>query len=181
MTDREPAPRSLRDVAQRALDKHEGVSGRELDRIAKRRGLKIVYTTINHIAAGTYKSKPSRGTLEALADLSGYPRAVVYAAAEQPMPLASLADQLPPDADLLTGAQRDAVLAIIRQFATTNRLIHDARDRMVRGAPGVSPELLLAAAEIERQGGLRSVPVDVAAADTDAEQQEPGAAEDDDA
>lgn len=114
-------PTSLQDVARRALDKHEGVSGRQLDAIARDKGLKIVYTTINHMAAGTYKSRPGRPTLEALAELSGLPLEQVYAAARLPMPMKPFRDDIPDDADLLDGPQRRAVIDTIRLFAQQNK------------------------------------------------------------
>jgi hypothetical protein len=137
-------PMTLRDVARAALDAHHGVSGRELDRLARKRGLSISYTTVNHLAAGTYKSRPSRNTLEALAELSGVPLAKVYEAAKVPMPMARLADQLPPDADLLSPAQREAVIAVVRQFAAANRALHEREDVMGNAehpAPTSSPDI----------------------------------------
>ena len=139
-------PMTLRDVARAALDAHQGVSGRELDRLARKRGLSISYTTVNHLAAGTYKSRPSRNTLEALAELSGIPLAKVYEAANAPMPMARLADQLPPDADLLSPAQREAVIAVVRQFAAANRALHEREDVMGNAehpAPTSSPAEIL--------------------------------------
>lgn len=117
-------PQTLKDVAQAALDNNRGMSGRQLDAEAKRRKLKIVYTTINHMAAGTYKSKPGRETLVALAELSGYTLEQVYRAARLPMPLKPFRDDLPEDADHLTGTQRRVVLDAIRQFAQQNLHAH---------------------------------------------------------
>jgi hypothetical protein len=108
-------------VAQAALDSNPGTTGRELDRQAKKRGLSIVYTTINAMAAGTYNSRPSRKTLEALSELSGFSLEEVYAAAKMPLPLKPLRDDLPPDADLLDGTQRRIVIDAIRSFAQQNR------------------------------------------------------------
>lgn len=109
---------TLRDVARAALDRNPGTSGRELDRLAKAKGLKIVYTTINALAAGTYKSRPSAATLDALAALAGMPREVVYEAARLPAPGPAFADELPPDVDQLRPHQRRAVIEVIRSFLT---------------------------------------------------------------
>lgn len=114
-------PQSLREVAQAALDNNRGVSGRQLGELAKKKGLKIVYTTINHIAAGTYTSRPSKDTLHALAVLSGFSLDEVYAAAKMPAPMAPLRDDLPPDADLLQGPQRRLVIETIRLLAQQDR------------------------------------------------------------
>jgi transcriptional regulator with XRE-family HTH domain len=121
------APMTLRDVAQAALAAHPGVSGRQLERLAKKRGLTISYTTINHLAAGTYKSRPSRKTLEALADLSGLDVEGVYRAAGEPLPRLPLRDDLPPDADLLDGTQRRLVVEMVRTFAQQNRQLATLR------------------------------------------------------
>jgi hypothetical protein len=107
---------TLQDVAKAALGAHAGVSGRELERVARRQGLTISYTTINGMAAGTYKSRPTRRTLDALADLSGYSREAVYAAAELPLPGPPFADELPPDVDRMHPHQRRAVIEVIRAF-----------------------------------------------------------------
>ncbi|MDF9717641.1 hypothetical protein [Nocardioides sp. ChNu-99] len=131
-------PRTLRDVALAALDRHKGVSGRQLAVIAKGKGLTIVATTINHIAAGTYRSKPSPKTLDALAELSGYTREQVYRVADKPMAMAPLRDVLPPDADLLDGPQREAVIAVIRQFAAAQKALYD-REEVGHDAGSAAP------------------------------------------
>lgn len=140
-------PQTLRDVAKAALAK-SGVGGRALDRLAKQKGLTIAYTTINHMAAGTYKSRPGRPTLEALAALSGYTLEQVYRAARAPMPLKPLRDDLPDDADLLDGPQRRVVIDAIRLFAQQNRELATLRavtgedgDRHVSAAANQVPEV----------------------------------------
>lgn len=76
----EGAP-TLRDVALDVL-KSQGVSGRDLDRKTRAKGLRVAYTTINAMAAGTYTSTPKVATVEALARLSdSYTREQVFAAA----------------------------------------------------------------------------------------------------
>ena len=107
---------TLQDVAKAALGAHPGVSGRELERVARKQGLTISYTTINGMAAGTYKSRPTRKTLDALAELAGYSREAVYAAAELPLPGPPFADELPPDVDRMQPHQRRAVIEVIRAF-----------------------------------------------------------------
>lgn len=119
--------RSLRDIAQAASDRHGGAKGRELDRVAKKAGLRLSYTTFDRILSGTYTSVPSAATIEALAVLAGADPREVYAAAGRPYPLGRFADQLPDDADLLDGAQREAVIAVVRQFAAANRALHEAK------------------------------------------------------
>jgi hypothetical protein len=118
-------PLTLKDVAQAASLKNGGARGRELGRIAKERGLKLTYTTVDHMLEGRYKSKPGRQTLDALAVLSGMPREEVFGAAGVPLPLKPLAQDLPPDADLLTGPQRRVVIDTVRLFAQQNRALHE--------------------------------------------------------
>jgi len=113
---------TLREIAQSVLDKHQ-VSGRELTRRAAKAGLTLSYTTINGLAAGTYKSRPTAKTLAALAHLSDYTIEQVYAAAGLPVPLRPFAEDLPSDADTLSAEQRQAVLAVVRQFASANRAL----------------------------------------------------------
>lgn len=115
---------SLREIAELASQRHGGARGRALDRIAKQQGLDLSYTTVDRILVGKYRSIPKPATLDALAVLAGVPKERVYKAAGVPMPMAPFAEQLPPDADLLTPLQRDAVLAVVRQFAQANRALH---------------------------------------------------------
>ena len=118
---------TLRDVAIRASERVGGLQGRALDREAKRRGLTLSYTTVDRIIAGTYKSRPKGETIVALAQLSGYTEEQVRAAAGLPPQLRSLAEDLPPDADLLSPEQRRVVLDVIRQFARANSELNEAR------------------------------------------------------
>lgn len=118
-------PPTLREIARAILDKHR-VSGRALNRLAESRGLTLSYTTINHMATGTYTSRPSDKTLRAMVELSDYTLEQVYAAARRPVPRAGLRERLPEDADALTGDQEEAVLAVVRQFVQANRRLFDA-------------------------------------------------------
>jgi hypothetical protein len=117
-------PKTLKDIAQAASDNNGGAGGRQLGRIAEKAGLTLSYTTVDKILAGTYTSRPGRRTLEALAQLSGEPLAVVYEAAQMELPQARLADQLPPDADTLTPEQRKVIIDLTRLFVRENRHIH---------------------------------------------------------
>lgn len=117
-------PKTLKEIAQAASDNNGGARGRQLGRIAERKGLTLSYTTVDKILAGTYTSRPSRKTLEALAKLSGVPLAMVYEAAQEVPPQARLADQLPPDVDTLTPEQRKVIIDIVRVFLKENKTIH---------------------------------------------------------
>lgn len=118
---------TLRDVALKASERVGGLQGRALGRAADAKGLRLSYTTVDKIIAGTYTSRPTRPTLEALAALSGYSLEKVYEAAGEPMPLVPFAEQLPPDADLLSADQRRVVIDVMRQFAKQNRELAEAR------------------------------------------------------
>jgi hypothetical protein len=120
-------PLTLKDVAKAASDKNDGARGRKLGRVAEGLGLKISYTTVDDILEGRYKSRPGRGILDALAELSGMNKEDVYAAAGVPLPLRPLADDLPPDADLLSGPQRRVVIDTVRLFAQHQRELAELR------------------------------------------------------
>lgn len=119
---------TLRRIAELASERHDGAKGRALGRIAEQRGLDLSYTTVDKILTGKYRSTPKPATLDALALLAGVEREDVYRAAGVPMPMAPFAEQLPPDADLLTPLQRDAVLAVVRQFTQVNKALYSAQE-----------------------------------------------------
>ncbi|WP_152203596.1 hypothetical protein [Georgenia thermotolerans] len=120
---------SLRDIADLAVARNGGRGGRALGRAAEARGLTLSYTTVDKIRAGTYLSKPSRKTLDALAELSGESRQVVYEAAGVPFAGTSFADNLPEDADLLDPEQRRIVYDVVRMLARLNRELFELRQR----------------------------------------------------
>lgn len=127
------SPHTLREVAQLASDRNGGARGRELGRLAEKRGLTLSYTTVDRILTGKYLSRPGVKTLEALSALSGVALEDVYRAAGLPVPLAPLADQLPDGADSLSPEQRLVVLGTIRQFAELNRALQAARHKAGEG------------------------------------------------
>lgn len=151
-------PMTLKDVAQAASDNNGGAGGRQLGRIAEKAGLTIAYTTIDKILAGTYTSRPGKKTLEALAQLSGIPLALVYEAAQMELPQARLADQLPPDVDLLTPEQRRVVIELARLFIKQNRELEKlevaARNSFYHG----KDDYRLAAREADAQIGHDQLP-----------------------
>ncbi|MGX5360050.1 hypothetical protein [Kocuria sp. KH4] len=131
-------PLTLRDIAQAASDRHNGARGRELDRIAKSRGLTLSYTTVDKILNGIYTSRPKRSTLDALAQLAGIPQEKAYEAAGMPLPQTRLQDQLPPDIDELRPDQRKMLIDLARGLLQQNR-----REQ----------ELLRRLAQLEERGG----------------------------
>lgn len=136
-------PANLREVAQRASLRHGGAKGRGIAREAERIGVTMTHTTFDNLLTGRYKSRPGRETLEALAALSGCTLEQVYTAAGEPLPMSPLRDDLPPDADLLTGTQRRVVIDTIRLFAQQNKALAALRDELDEGggahAGGAAP------------------------------------------
>jgi len=148
-------PKTLKEIAQAASDNNGGARGRQLGRIAERSGLTLSYTTVDRILAGTYTSRPSRKTLEALAKLSGVPVADVYRAAKEELPQARLADQLPPDVDSLTPEQRKVIIDIARVFLKENRTINQLETEL---AGTNQDDYRLAAREPDNEIGLDQLP-----------------------
>lgn len=97
------------------------MSGRRMAEIAQAQGHEIDRTQINHILKGTYPHRPKRPLLDALIYLSGEPREVVYNIAGEPLPLGDFRDELPEEADIMTVTQRQAVLAVVREFIATEK------------------------------------------------------------
>lgn len=104
---------TLKGLIEMAIERHQ-TSARQLAFKAQEAGFKIVYTTINQIRNGIYKSKPSEVTLKAIAYLAGVEESVAFAAAGQPVPGPPLADELPPGADHLSPKSRKAVVEMVR-------------------------------------------------------------------
>lgn len=151
-------PKTLKDVAQAASDNNGGAGGRQLGRIAEKAGLTIAYTTIDKILAGTYTSRPGKKTLEALAQLSGLPLAVVYEAAQMELPQARLADQLPPDVDSLTPEQRKIVIDLARLFVKQNREYQKLEVAVANTYEQDQDDYRLAAREPDTTIGLDQLP-----------------------
>lgn len=107
---------TLQDLLRQAKTDRKVRSGRALADMAASHGYKIDRTQVNGILGGTYKSKPGRPLLEAVAWLAQCELEDVYEAANLPLPGPSFADELPPDADYLRPHERHAVITVIRAF-----------------------------------------------------------------
>lgn len=149
-------PKTLKDVAQAASDNNGGAGGRQLGRIAEKAGLTLSYTTVDKILAGTYTSRPGRKTLEALAQLSGIPLALVYEAAQMELPQARLADQLPPEVDSLTPDQRKIVIDLARLFVKQNRQYQELETKTAHNEE--QDDYRLAAREADQTIGIDQMP-----------------------
>lgn len=135
----EQAAITLREIALRASDLNGGARGRQLGRIASQHGLTLSYTTVDKIIAGTYTSRPSAKTLEALAKLSEVPLVEVYEAARVEMPQASLSEQLPPEVDTLNREQRRILIDLARVFVKQNKELYEAQSEGVGGNVSTAP------------------------------------------
>lgn len=126
------APRTLREFMEQAARRHgdgkRPASGRQLGEIAHRHGWDIDRTTINHLLAGTYNSRPGRRTLDAIANLAGVTPRQVHEAAGRSYPETRFAEQLPPDVDELSPVQRRAVISVIRAMVNPEGKTQAARD-----------------------------------------------------
>lgn len=118
---------SLRDIAQIAYNRH-GVAGRGMERIAGKEGLVMSRSTFDRILNGTYASRALPETLDALAFLADVPAERVYRAAKRKYAAAKFSEQLPPDIDLLTDDQRNAVITVARAFLNANRELEGLRN-----------------------------------------------------
>lgn len=109
----EPA-QTLREFIDLAKQKQDVTSANALARRARDAGYAVSHTTFSSITAGTYPSRPSKATLEAIAGLAGVSYAEVHRAAGMGEVGPPFADQLPRDVDKLTASQRNVVLMMIR-------------------------------------------------------------------
>lgn len=106
-------PNSLQELAQLAIDQ-QGVSARQVAIRAEKEGLKLTYTTLNQMRAGTYKYEPRPDTLRALARLAGISDQDAFTAAGKEAPGPPLADELPPGSDGLSPRSRKVVVDLLR-------------------------------------------------------------------
>ena len=110
------ADTTLKDLLVQARVRHGNISGRALAELADEHGYHIDRTAVNTILAGTYRSRPTRGLVQAIAWLAGVDEEIALNAASLPIPGPPFADELPPDVDLLNPTQRHAVITMIRAF-----------------------------------------------------------------
>lgn len=125
-------PSSLRELVRAALQQRGG-SGRSLAAAAERAGHKITHTTVNQLAAGTYKFTPSAETIRAVAWLAQVPEKVAFAAAGVPMPGPPFADELPPGVDNLSPRSRRAAVEVLRALVEAEQKAGGEHDQ--RSAP----------------------------------------------
>ncbi|QDY64851.1 hypothetical protein FQA45_00170 [Glutamicibacter halophytocola] len=145
---------TLKGLIEIAIERHQ-TSARQLAFKAQEAGFKIVYTTINQIRNGIYKSKPSEVTLKAIAYLAGVEESVAFAAAGQQVPGPPLADELPPGADLLSPKSRKAVVEMVRVLVDLEAGNNAQRTPESNNTP---PQLRAVAPEGDTRPGQKTEP-----------------------
>ncbi|NVC23363.1 hypothetical protein E7Z53_07890 [Kocuria salina] len=106
--------------------------------MAQKHGFAITSTTINHLKAGTYKSRPSDMTIRALGWLAGVSEEAAFTAAGRPAPGPPLADELPDGVNNLSPKARQAVIDLLRVLVAAEESGGDAEAAPITRA-GESP------------------------------------------
>lgn len=106
-------PQTLRGLVL-AAKASRGTSVRQLARLAHEQGFKIVDTTLNAIANGSYKARPTAETVRAIAWLAGVSDDEAFVAAGIPSPGLPFARELPPGVDQLSPRSRRAMVEVLR-------------------------------------------------------------------
>ncbi len=119
-------PRSIGDLLDLAVERHGTDSGRELERIARAGGHKIVHTTINSIRAGSYKSTPSERTMKAIAFLANVPDRVAFEAVGRKPHERPFVEDLPPGVDDLLPNERRVAVEMLRLMVSQRQELNDA-------------------------------------------------------
>ena len=127
-------PQTLRDLVNQALVTRDA-SGRRLATLATEHGFNVAGTTLNHIAAGTYRHRPSGVTIRAIAWLAGVSEETAFAAAGVPMPGPPFSEELPPGVDYLTPRSRRAAVEVLRALVEAERVGGEHADAARGSAP----------------------------------------------
>lgn len=107
--------RSLVNLIERAVTRHDGASGRRLAEIAQRAGHDISHATLNRLRQGNYASRPTDASIRAIAYLAEVPETAAFAAAGLRPPSAEQ-HQLPAEAQRMNTRQRRALDELVRAF-----------------------------------------------------------------
>ncbi|SKV84396.1 Uncharacterised protein [Mycobacteroides abscessus subsp. abscessus] len=115
--------RSLVELIEAAVRRHDGASGRRLAEIAQRGGHDVSHATLNRLRQGTYASRPSDASIRAIAYLAEVPETVAFAAAGVRAPMAERYEP-PAEAQRMSTSQRkalDQLLLALRRSVTRRR------------------------------------------------------------
>lgn len=107
--------KSLRDLIEIAVTRHNGASGRRLADIAQQAGHDISHATLNRLRQGAYASQPTDASIRAIAYLAEVPETVAFAAVGVRPPM-SVQYQLPVEAQRMDTRQRRALDELLRAF-----------------------------------------------------------------
>ncbi|CQD16732.1 hypothetical protein BN970_03575 [Mycolicibacterium conceptionense] len=110
--------KSLRDLIEIAVTRHNGASGRRLADIAQQAGHDISHATLNRLRQGAYASQPTDASIRAIAYLAEVPETVAFAAVGVRPPM-SEQYQLPAEAQRMDTRQRRALDELLRAFVVT--------------------------------------------------------------
>lgn len=126
MTNQQQHP-SLRDLINKAADER-AMAGRALAELAQKHGFEITHGTVNSIRSGSYKSRPSDGTLKAIAWLAGVSEKVAFEAAGRKLPGRPFAEDLPPGVDELEPRHRKAAVEMLKTMVALQQEVLELRD-----------------------------------------------------
>lgn len=107
--------RSLMDLIDIAVKRHDGASGRRLADLAQQAGHDISHATLNRLRQGTYASRPTDASIRAIAYLAEVPETVAFAAVGVRPPAAEQY-QVPAEAQRMSTRQRRALDELLRAF-----------------------------------------------------------------
>lgn len=110
--------KSLRDLIEIAVKRHDGASGRRLADIAQQAGHDISHATLNRLRQGAYASQPTDASIRAIAYLAEVPETVAFAAVGV-RPPADEQYRLPAEAQRMDTRQRRALDELLRAFVVS--------------------------------------------------------------
>lgn len=141
MTEQTERP-SLRDLINKAAD-DRSMAGRALADLARKNGFEITHGTVNSIRSGSYKSRPSDGTIRAIAWLASVSEETAFQAADRNPPGRPFAEDLPPGVDDLEPRQRKAAVEILRAMVAQHNEILQLREDKAEDSTSENPGLRL--------------------------------------
>ncbi|MCK8674293.1 hypothetical protein M1M07_24665 [Rhodococcus sp. HM1] len=133
---------SLQDLVNKAAE-DRSMAGRALADLARKNGFEITHGTVNSIRSGAYKSRPSDGTIRAIAWLAGVGEETAFRAAGRTPPGRPFADDLPPGVDELEPRQRKAAVEMLRAMVAQHQEILQLRGDRGEDSPADDPGLRL--------------------------------------
>lgn len=155
---------TLGGLVRRALA-DRGVSGRQLAALAEKAGHRVTHTTLNHLAAGTYRYAPSPETIRAIAWAAGVSESVAFAAAGVPMPGPPFSAELPPGVDYLSQPSRRAAVEILRALVRAEQAGENRGDGAPMTHAGGSPAPIVTSASALADADVSDVDYTLAASE----------------